>query len=129
MLPDGAEPTNADLFRMLEDLKQEWRQDRLEEEARFSRLEGKMESVLTLVATLQRQVDVQRATADAEHKMLSERMDRHDGQHEKRDKDQREQEKFRLTEQGNSALRGQLVVAMVTASVAVLSFVIGFVAR
>ena len=129
MLPDGAEPTNADLFRMLEDLKQEWRQDRLEEEARFSRLEGKMESVLTLVATLQRQVDVQRATADAEHKMFKERMDFHDGQHEKRDKDQREQEKLRLTEQGNSALRGQLVVAMVTAAVAVLSFVIGFVAR
>ena len=108
------EPTNGELMRAIGQL----REDQL-------RVEVKLDVLRQDLAQLGADVKVHEAQDSLQFAAAKQRADAHDLYHERKETAIQEAEKLKLQEEGNRALRGQLVVMALTFVVGCGSFFVG----
>jgi len=81
------EPTNRELGVMITGLRDELHEDHEEHTQFHAKIEGKLEALTNLFATLQRQVDVEKVRADAKVELVGGEVHRHEEWHERQAKD------------------------------------------
>ena len=115
--PFREEPSNAELARLIADLKQQLATDRRDEEAFHNQLLGRIDGMNQAHAALQRQVDVEHAKSEAAITAITTRQDTHDAYHQSAEKSEKEKSDSRAQ---NLALLMGVVTIIATVAGALL---------
>jgi hypothetical protein len=112
------EPSNAELARMLDALSETMREDRRQEEAFHTRLEGRLDQLSLTIGSVQRDSAVDKATMTADLKATDTKISNHETWHQRQDKE--------AADRGVSSNRSaMLVVGILTCAATLLGSLVG----
>jgi hypothetical protein len=114
-MPDG-EPTNAELARMITDVR-----------ADVNRIEGRYDALFGVVSAVQRAQDVDRATFTAKIEAITQREDRHDSFHQERDREARESAEANREAEAQKEARTSTRATIITAAATLGGVVVGVI--